>query len=241
MSAHDYYSIRNIHHPSITPYLPDKEKATGAAVIICPGGGHRELAIEHEGYNVAQWLADHGVAGFVLKYRLARETNSTYKVEVDSLADVQRAIRMVRSRAKEWNIRSDAIGVMGFSAGGELAALASTRYDKGIPDATDPVDRDSCRPDFQALLYPAIPGDMNVTKDTPPAFLVCGSNDRPTISEGLPNLYLSLKKAGMPVELHIYARTGHGFGLRPTNKPPVSEWPVQFRQWLANLHFIPGE
>src|SRR5580704_15143674 len=125
--------ISNVHRPSITVYLPSKETATGAAVVIAPGGGHSELWMDHEGYNVAKWLSEHGVAGFVLKYRLAREKGSTYTVEGESLADTQRAIRLVRSRAAQWSVSPDRIGVMGFSAGGELAALAGTHYDAGIP------------------------------------------------------------------------------------------------------------
>src|SRR5437867_13156324 len=147
-------SVYSIHNPSVTPYLPPKDKTTGAAVIVIPGGGHRVLAIDHEGYNVAQWLTERGIAAFVLKYRLARETNSTYQVDVHALADTQRAIRVVRSRAQEWGINPARVGVMGFSAGGELAALASARTDQGITDARDTVDRLSAKPDFQALIYP---------------------------------------------------------------------------------------
>jgi acetyl esterase/lipase len=224
--------VSSIHRPSITPYLPSKDKATGAAVIIAPGGGHRELWVDHEGYRVAAWLSDHGVAAFVLKYRLARENGSTYTVEGTALADIQRAVRLVRSRAAVWSIDPERIGVMGFSAGGELAALASTRYDAGSPDAADPVERQSSRPAFQALLYPAIPHDMRLSKQTPPAFLACGEDDRADISQGLPQLYLSLKQAGVSAELHVFAHTGHGFGIRTTNRPPVSDWPQLFLEWL---------
>src|SRR5262245_22220538 len=166
--------VSNIHRPSITPFLPRARKATGAAVIVAPGGGHRELWIDHEGYNVARWLNTRGVAAFVLKYRLAREPNSTYKVEEHALADIQRAIRLVRSRAQEWGIAPSRIGVMGFSAGGELAALAGMRFDEGSKEAADPMDRQSSRPDFQALIYPGSAGKIAATKDSPPAFLVCG-------------------------------------------------------------------
>ena len=123
--------VWGVHCPSITPYLPAKKTATGAAVIVIPGGGHRELWVDHEGYRVGRWLNDHGVAAFVLKYRLAKEPGSSYTIEGHSLPDVQRAIRLVRSRAREWNLAPDRIGVMGFSAGGELAALAGTGYDGG--------------------------------------------------------------------------------------------------------------
>jgi len=236
--ARGYTSITNVHNPSILPYLPPKEKATGVAVIVLPGGGHSNLAIGHEGYNVGEWLADHGIAAFVVKYRLAREPGSTYKIDKEALADTQRAIRTVRSRAHEWNVNPDAVGVMGFSAGGELAWLASQRMDGGVEAATDPIDRQSAKPNFQALIYPGRSGQIQPTKETPPAFLACGNQDRPDISEGLANVYLLFKKAGVPVELHIYAKTGHGFGLRPTNKPPAGEWPTQFQQWLVNLGFI---
>lgn len=224
--------VSNIHRPSITLFLPAKDKATGAAVIIAPGGGHRELWMDHEGYNVAQWLGEHGVAAFVLKYRLARENGSTYSVEGTELADIQRAIRLVRSRAQEWGLDRERIGVMGFSAGGELAAMAGTRYNLGTEGAPDPIERESSKPAFQALLYPAIPRDMNLSKQTPPAFLACGEDDRPDIAQGLPELYLSLKRTGVSAELHIFARTGHGFGLRASNRPPVSEWTELFREWL---------
>ncbi len=230
--------VASIHRPSITVYLPSKETATGAAVVIAPGGGHSELWMDHEGYNVAQWLAGHGVAGFVLKYRLAREKGSTYKIEVDSLADIQRAIRTVRSRAAEWGVQPDRIGVMGFSAGGELAALAATRFDNGTESAPDPIDRISSKPSFQALIYPAIPRDMQLSKETPPAFLACGENDRQNISQGLPELYLALKKAGASAELHVYTATGHGFGLRATTRGPAATWPDRFRDWLEARGFL---
>jgi endo-1,4-beta-xylanase len=138
MSPQGDHVLSSIHSPSITVYLPSPDKATGAAVIIAPGGGHRELWIDHEGYAVAEWLSDHGIAGFVLKYRLARETGSTYSVEGTELGDMQRAIRLVRSRAAEWGLDPSRIGVMGFSAGGELAALAATKSSDGNPAASDP-------------------------------------------------------------------------------------------------------
>jgi acetyl esterase/lipase len=229
--------ISSVHRPSITVYLPPKEAATGAAVLIAPGGGHSELWVDHEGYNVAKWLAEHGVAGFVLKYRLAREKGSTYTVEGTALADTQRAIRLIKSRAAEWGVRADRIGVMGFSAGGELAALAGTRYDDGDPKAADVVDRLSSKPAFLALLYPAIPKDMRLSKDTPPAFLACGENDRQDISQGLPELYLAMKKAGVSAELHVYTGVGHGFGLRETTKGPVALWPSRFLEWMDAKKF----
>jgi dienelactone hydrolase len=205
--------VSSVHKPSITPYLPPKEKATGAAVIVVPGGGHRELWVDHEGHNVARWLVARGIAAFVLKYRLAREADSIYKVDEHALVDTQRAIRLVRSRAQEWGIAPSRIGVLGFSAGGELAALSGMRFDNGIKDAPDTVERESCRPDFQALIYPGSSSRITVTKDSPPAFLVCGYKDRPDISPGLAEVYLKFKEAGVPAELHIYSSAGLGFFL----------------------------
>jgi endo-1,4-beta-xylanase len=224
--------ISSVHQPSITPYLPSRENATGAAVIIAPGGGHVELWMDHEGYNVAQWLSEHGVAAFILKYRLAREKGSTYTVEGNALPDIQRAIRLVRSRAAEWGIDPDRIGVMGFSAGGEVAALAATRYDSGMPQATDAIDRESSKPAFEALIYPGLPHDFKVSKDTPPAFLLCGENDRPDISQGLAELYLALRRDGVSAELHVYTGVGHGFGIRARNSGAIAGWPDRFLEWM---------
>ena len=230
--------VSSVHRPSLTVYLPSKESATGAAVIIAPGGGHRELWTDHEGHNIAKWLSGRGVAAFVLKYRLAREKDSTYTVEGHALADTQRAIRLTRSRATEWGIDPERIGVMGFSAGGELAALASVRYQAAGENPTDPIERQGSKPAFQALIYPAIPRDMPLSKETPPAFLVCGENDRQNISQGLPELYLALKRAGASAELHVYAGVGHGFGMRETTKGAVTNWPVRFHEWLDSSGFL---
>jgi len=216
--------VSSVHRPTITPYLP--ATPTGAAVIIAPGGGHRELWTDHEGHNIARWLSDHGVAAFVLKYRLAREKDSKYTIEGESLADTLKAIEVVRAKAAEWKVDPAKVGVMGFSAGGELAALA----------AVNPA-----KPAFQALIYPAIPKNMNLTKETSPAFLVCGENDRQNISQGLPELYLALKKAGVSSELHVYSGVGHGFGLRADMKGPVKEWVIRFHEWLAVRGLLGGK
>jgi endo-1,4-beta-xylanase len=193
--------------------------------------------MDHEGYDVASFLAEHGVAAFVLKYRLARQKNSAYTVEGDELADIQRAIRMVRSHAAEWRLDPEHVGVMGFSAGGELAALAATRFERGVSGASDPIERLSSRPAFQALLYPGIPRDIAISKDTPPAFLLCGADDKPEISQGLADLYLALHRAGVSAELHIYAGVGHGFGLRASNEGAVAAWPQQLLDWLHTQGF----
>lgn len=230
--------ISNVNNPSITLYIPAAGKATGAGVVVMPGGGHSELWIDHEGYRVAAWLSDHGVAAFVLKYRLARAPGSTYTIEGTELQDAQRAIRLIRSRAAEWGVDPNRIGVMGFSAGGELAALAATRYDAGNAAAADPIDRQNSKPAFQALLYPAIPENMPLSKDTPPAFLACGADDRQNISEGVPELYLAMKQAGASAELHVFAGVGHGFGMRSTNSGNMTMWPDLFYGWLGASGFL---
>lgn len=228
----------SIHHPSLTVFLPPKDQATGAAVVICPGGGHRELWMDHEGYNVARWLAAHGIAGIILKYRLAREAGSTYQVGVHSRADVQRALRLVRSRATEWGVDPARVGVMGFSAGGEVAALASMNGVDGDSAAADPVEKQSSKPAFQVLIYPGNAGSILPAKDSPPAFLACGYDDRPDISEELARIYLRFKQAGVPAELHIFTGAGHGFGLRETNHFPAGAWPVRLHEWLADRGFL---
>jgi acetyl esterase/lipase len=229
--------LSSIHNPSITVYLPAKAQATGAALIVAPGGGHAFLTIANEGYDVAKWFAEQGVASFVLKYRLAREPGSTYKVEEHAFEDTQRAIRLVRSRAAEWGVNPASIGIIGFSAGGELAALAATHFDSGIADAAGPIDRTPSRPDFVALAYPGYPRNWEPTKEMPPTFLLCASDDRPNISEQTPEIYLKLKKLGVPVEMHIYTKGGHGFGIR--QRPlPVSGWPIRLNEWIADRGFF---
>jgi acetyl esterase/lipase len=230
--------LSNIHRPSITPYISPQGKATGAAVIVVPGGGHRELWITHEGYNEAKWLSEHGIAAFVLKYRLARDSNSTYTIDKDELADIQRAIRLVRSRATEWGIDTARIGVMGFSAGGEVAALSAMRFNNGIADAKDPIDRLNCRPAFQALIYPGNSGRYEVVPNIPPVFLVAGYGDRDDIAIGLAEVYLKYKKAKVPAELHIYSNAGHGFGMRQRSTGAVTGWIDRFYDWLGDREFL---
>jgi acetyl esterase/lipase len=237
-NANGEQSVWSVHSPSLTPYLPSNEKASRTAVLVIPGGGHRNLAITHEGYNVAQWLSERGVAAFVLKHRLARETNSSYKIEVESFADAARAMRVIRSRAQEWNIDSARIGAIGFSAGGELVNMICARGDSGQADASDAVERQNSKPNFQALIYPGRSGDIQPTKDSPPVFLACSYTDRKDISEGLAEVYLRFKKAGVPAELHIYATGGHGFGLRASNKKPVGAWTARFEEWMADSGFL---
>jgi len=230
-------NVSNVHNPTLTPFLP-KENATGVAVVIAPGGGHSVLCLGHEGYALAEWFQEHGIAAFVLKYRLAREKGSTYTIQEHAMADARRALRMVRSRAAELGLKEDRIGIMGFSAGGELAAFAAMKSDNGKPDATDPIERASSRPDFQALIYPGTSDLFTVEKGMPPVFIACGYSDRPDIAKGMALLYLKYKEADVKAELHIYSNAGHGFGFRPETTTAAGAWPLRFREWLMDSGFI---
>ena len=227
-------NITQIHKPSLTPYLPVAGKASGAAIVIAPGGGHSKLCIDHEGHNLARWLAERGVAAFVLKYRLSREKDSSYTLEGHAVSDMQRAIRLVRSRAKEWNVDPQKVGALGFSAGGELAFMAAMQSPKSIPAEADSIDLHSGRPDFQCLIYPGKSSRIAVDKDMPQAFIVCGYGDRQDIAHGMAEVYLKFKDAGVPAELHIYAAAGHGFGVRDSTKGAVAHWPARLEEWLAD-------
>ena len=229
-------TVLNVHNPSIIAFLPRKEINTGVGLIVAPGGGHSSLWIMHEGFNPAQALADKGIAAFVLKNRLQ---SSGYRFDVEGLADMKRAVRVVRSRAAEWSIDPGKIGVSGFSAGGELAALTSLQNDPGQPDAADPVERVSSRPDFQVLIYPGKSHLIQPVSGSPPAFLAAGYDDRPDISIGLAEAYLRFKKAGVQAELHLYAKSGHGFGLRPERAGQShQEWPTQLLSFLRQSGLI---
>lgn len=226
-----------VHYPSIYVFLPPKEKANGMAVVIAPGGGHSQLVIDKEGWDIADWLNQNGIAGFVLKYRLARAPGSHYTVEGDALPDAARAMRTVRYRAKEWGVDPSRIGFMGFSAGGEVAALIETRFDAGNDSSPDPVARVSSRPDFAAVVYPGFkPGTITVPKDAPPTFLVCADNDRSHVVTTV-NLYLDLEKQGVPSEMHIYASGGHGFGMKESHLP-VATWPDRLKEWMADRKLL---
>ena len=229
-------TIRNVHNPSVVVFLPRKEISTGVGLVLGPGGGHTSLWIMHEGFNPAQILAEQGVAVFVLKNRLQ---SSGYKFDVEGLADMQRAIRLVRSRAAEWGVDPAKVGAGGFSAGGELAELVALRNDPGDPAAADPVERQSSRPDVQVLIYPGKSQLIQPVAGSPPAFMAAGVDDRPDISVGLADAYLRFKKVGVQAELHIYAKTGHGFGIRPERAGQSSQaWPVQLISFLRQLGLI---
>jgi endo-1,4-beta-xylanase len=233
----NYSRLTRVHNPSLTVYLPPKEIATGAAVIICPGGGHRFLAIDHEGYDIARWFNRIGVAGFVLKYRLALTEGYHYTVDT-SVGDALRAIRLVRSRAADWSIDPQRVGIIGFSAGGEVAALACARNIATNAGAADPIDRMNSRPDFQILGYPGGPlvSALQVPKTAPPVFLVCAYDD---LGSGVlvAQLYLKFKEAGVPAELHVYARGGHGFGMRDTPLPE-STWNARLQDWMTDQKLL---
>ena len=207
-------------------------------MIVIPGGGHRELQYDPEGIFVARALVEHGIAAFVLKYRLARETNSTYKVQELAMADAQRAIRTVRANAAKWNIDPDKIGAVGFSAGGELVNMASLDFDAGKPDAEDEIERASSKPNFQGLIYPGGSGRVLPTTNSPPAFLACGINDRSDISEGLAQVYLRFKVVKVPCELHIYSGTGHAFGYHASSTTPANGWLTRFEEWLESSKLL---
>ena len=243
--------------PSITIYLPEKDKATGAAIVIFPGGGYGHLAMDHEGHQIAEWLNSFGVAGFIVKYRHSR-SGAGYRHPAP-LQDAQRAIRTVRSGAKQWNIDPDRIGIIGFSAGGHLASSLGTHFNNRYSKAKDEIDRVSCRPDFMVLMYPVISftesfthkgsrrnllgdnpdtelvenlsNEKQVTAETPPTFIVFGDDDKVVPVENGVAFYMGLKKAKVPAEMHIYEKGRHGFGLG-VGAGPVSSWPLRCTEWM---------
>ena len=231
----DLLVVSGVHRPSIALYLPAKEKATGAGIIVAPGGSFREIWITHEGYRVADWLAQHGIAAFVLKYRLQNDEGSLYTTEGHSLADIQRAIRLVRSRSAEWGVDPNRVGVMGFSAGGALAGLAGSRYFDPVKNPVDDVDKLGARPAFMALIYgtpfsPPMPLQVKIPKDMPPVFLAAGGDD--TVSASYPEVYRTLKDAGVPAELHIYSGVAHGFGMQRAISLAAAGWPDRLWDWM---------
>jgi acetyl esterase/lipase len=260
--------VRNVHRPTLSVYLPDKETATGSGVIICPGGGYSILAIDKEGHDIARWLRSFGVAGFVLKYRLPRPRGHVYGHSAP-LADAQRAIRLVRAKAADWGINPGRVGIMGFSAGGHLAATAATHFDRGRQDSNDAIERQHCRPDFLILVYPVVTlaentghvgsrknllgdnpspqlieyysNDRHVTADSPPTFLV-HTDDDPVRAENSVLFYLALRQSKVPAELHIYAKGGHGYGIRKEwqgiKNPSISSWPDRCQAWLSQIGML---
>lgn len=253
--------ISKVQTPTLEVFLPDPAIATGDAVVICPGGGYAILAYEHEGTEIAQWWAQRGVAGLVLKYRLPT-SEAQIEPQLSPLLDAQRALRLARHHAAAWNINPDRVGIMGFSAGGHLAATASVHTDVGDPGASDPVNLHSSRPDFSILVYPVIsftepfrhrgsrrnligtdPSDdlvrhysseLQATANTPPAILIHAQDD---LSVPVENSFVyaeALRAHGIVPEIHVYSEGGHGFGLRP-EPAAIQGWMQRCHSWLLNL------
>jgi len=236
--ARDWW-VKNIHNPSVTVFLPEKEKATGAAVVVCPGGGHRELVFNAEGVDAAEYLNSIGVAAIVLKYRLAREPNSPYKLETHVKEDAFRAMRLVRSRAQEWGIDPQRIGMLGFSAGGEVVAMIAYDRGEGNKDARDPIDRLNGRPDFQMLVYPG-PGFIpeSVPSTAPPAFLLA-ANDDTCCSGPVVDLLVKYRKANVPIEVHLYAQGKHAFNMgKRSQLASIKTFPQRMGDWLSDNGYL---
>ncbi len=229
------YWVKNVHNPSLTVFLPPKDKATGAAVIVCPGGGFKELGFNGEGVAPAQFLTNLGIAAFALKYRLPRETNSPYSLPKHAREDGQRAMRLVRSHAKEWGIDPNRIGIMGFSAGGEVASLVAYSPGDGDATAADPIDQLSASPSFQIMIYPGPLGIPEVIPtNAPPSFWLAANDDRQparTIAEMLPKY----RAAKVPIEVHLVAKGGHAFNMGNRSKlVTVKGWTNRLADWLAD-------
>jgi acetyl esterase/lipase len=232
--AADYW-VKNIHNPSLTVFLPPADKATGGAIVICPGGGHRELVFDAEGRDAAEFLNGLGVAALVLKYRLAREEGSPYSLSEHIPQDGRRAMRLTRSRAADWGIDPLRIGMLGFSAGGEVVSMIAYDDAPGDPTATDPVERENGRPDFQILVYPGPLGiPETVPTNAPPALLIVANDDRGHV-EPVVELLAKYRAARAPIEVHLYALGGHAFnmGLR-TDLKTLQHWPDRMADWLAD-------
>ncbi|WP_372948901.1 alpha/beta hydrolase [Mariniphaga sp.] len=251
--------VRNVSEAEMYVYLPEKEKNTGAAVVICPGGGYWIEAMDHEGYQMAEWLQEKGVAGIVLKYRLPYGHH-----EIPS-GDARQAMRIVRSNAEEWGIHPEKIGIAGSSAGGHLASTVGTRFDYGNKESSEPLEKISSRPDFMLLLYPVITfreefghmgsrknligegnnwelvekysNELHVSPETPPTFLVLADDDKSVVPRNSVEFYLALKKNNVPAEMHIFAEGGHGFGMNKKTLP-VDNWPELFYNWLKAFKVI---
>ncbi len=246
--------------PRITVYPTSPTKATGTAIVVCPGGGYSHLAMDHEGRQIGEWLSSLGVSAFVLQYRLGPRSHHPAP-----MLDAQRALRLVRSHAREWGLDPGRVGILGFSAGGHLASTVATHFDEGRPDAADPIDRASCRPDFAVLAYPVITlqdplahvgsrqnllgespdprlvellsNERQVTPRTPPCFLFHTADDA-TVPVGNSLLFFeALRKAGVPAELHVFAHGRHGVGLAPSD-PALSRWPELLVLWLRGLGLL---
>jgi len=251
--------VRYVSEPTLTVYSPAKEQNTGVALIVCPGGGYGMEAMDHEGYDVAEFLQSHGITGIVLKYRLP------YGHSEIPLQDAQQAMRLVRLHAEEWSVDPSKIGIAGFSAGGHLASTLSTHFDTGDKESNAPIARLSCRPDFSVLLYPVVTfkeewghmgsrenligktndwkviekfcNELQVTKQTPPAFIALADDDTGVKPRNSIEYYLALKREGIQAELHIFREGGHGFGMHKTGKAH-DQWPLMMVEWMKAMKYI---
>jgi acetyl esterase/lipase len=239
--------ITNVTKPTITVFRPPKEKNTGTAMVICPGGGYWNLAWDLEGEEVAAWFNKAGITGIVLKYRVPRRDKQPEPLPAPGpLLDAQRAVSLVRSRAGEWGIDPNRIGMVGFSAGGHLVLSTATNFDKRAYEPIDDVDKVSCRPDFAVAVYPGylatkdthvLESYMRIPPGPPPVMLVHASDDTEAGPEHSVVMYSALKKAGVPAELHIYASGRHGFGVRRKNGP-AAMWAERCVEWLGSLGLL---
>lgn len=256
---YDGVRVRNVSEAEMYIYLPEKGKNTGAAILICPGGGYHIEAMGHEGYDIAEWLSKKGVASIVMKYRLPYGHH-----EIPSF-DARRAMRIIRANSDKWEINPNKVGIAGSSAGGHLASTVGTRFDKGNENSADPIEKFSCKPDFMLLLYPVITfneefghmgsrknligegnkwelvekysNELHVTKETPPTFLILADDDRGVPPRNSIEFYMALKQNNIPAEMHIFNKGGHGFGMNKKNLP-VDNWPDLFYDWLIAMELI---
>jgi acetyl esterase/lipase len=235
---HQDWWYKNIHNPSLTVFLPPPGKANGTAVIVAAGGGHRELVFNPEGVEPAQYLASLGITAFALKYRLFREPGSKYTID-NTAEDIRRAMRTVRARAAEWQLNPQRIGVMGFSAGGEVAALVAYPPVGGNLSAKDPIERASARPDFEVLIYPGPLGiPEKIPRDAPPLFLL-GAADDENVADVLFDLPRKYHEAGASIETHIYAQGKHAFNMGQRSKfMGIQHWPQRLAEWFEDRGFI---
>ena len=239
--------ITDVSKPTITLYRPAQDKDTGTAMLICPGGGYWNLYWQLEGEEVAAWLNSIGVTGIILKYRVPRHSDEPPREPARRpLQDAQRAVSLVRGKAKELGLNPQHIGIVGFSAGGHLAIATATNFEKRSYEPIDEVDNVSCRPDFAVLVYPGYlkakdkdelaPG-LRIPAGTPPVFLAHGGADIISPPEHSVLMYLALRRAGVPAELHVYANTAHDFGVRPSSHP-CSAWTESCANWLRHMGFL---
>jgi acetyl esterase/lipase len=238
--------VCNVSRPTMTVYSPTGMN-TGVAMVVFPGGGYNALAIDLEGTEICDWLASKGITAILLKYRVPNKKVGDYGEAPLALEDAQRTLGLVRFHAAEWHIDPHKIGVIGFSAGGHMVAATSTHFDQRSYPAVDAADNESCRPDFAIACYPGhlwsdddgfkLNPNVPVTTNTPPTFLLMAEDDHVDHVEQALVYYIALKKAGVPVEMHLYAHGGHGFGLRHT-KNPITDWPALAQTWLETIGMI---